>query len=578
VRTGSTIAIVDVQGATTAVAIDPDARGLRVIGLEDARAAQVQAVALDARPSQLVAGRDGRIFVALRDTGVVVVFKWDETTLLLREAERFPIEYDVVAIALSADESKLATVSAAAEAFELVALEAHSRSGKIALDRSPRSIVTSGDRFVVSHAAGGRLTIVQAGEAKSQALALVRGDLPNMGPLPLLHQTGVVPLGDDLLVPGVTVATGETTVRTKDGYGHLASQRLGAHRFAIARIAQSTGLTSSLAAEALARVGMPAEGCLLPRAAIAHEGHLFVACAGPGRLFRIDLEPAASSWTAPVAIPDGTNGLAVDVEGKRIVAWSGEDASVAMVAIDSRASILDAKVLRGGPAVIVPSVYHMRSSTHLTNDFARGRAIFYGTNNPSVSRDGRACGSCHIDGTDDGLTWPTPEGPRQTPVLAGRVAQGAPYGWTGKRRALGVHIGETIHRLDGRGLAPADLDALIAFLKEMPQPGSPKLDDALIDQGRAIFESPKAECATCHNGPMLADGKLHGVKSQSKGDLQGTFDTPSLVGVGRSAPFFHDGRYRTLRELLTGVDAAMGKTKHLSPEELDALEAYVRSR
>jgi cytochrome c peroxidase len=77
---------------------------------------------------------------------------------------------------------------------------------------------------------------------------------------------------------------------------------------------------------------------------------------------------------------------------------------------------------------------------------------------------------------------------------------------------------------------------------------------------------------------MLADGKLHGVKSKAQGDLQATFDTPSLIGVGRSAPFFHDGRYGTLRELLTGVDGAMGKTKHLTPEELDALEAYVRSR
>lgn len=577
-RNGSTLAIVDVLGATTAVAIDPDAHALRVISLESERAAQVQTVSVDGSPSQLVADRNGRILVAMRDTGTVVVFAWDEATLFLKEAERFPIERDVVAIALSADESKLATVSAAAESLEFVAMNDHARGAKLPIARSPRSIVTDGDHFVISHAVGGRITRVEAGTAVPRPVALLRADLPKMGLLPLLNQADALPIGDDLFVPGVVVATGDTTVRTKDGYGHLASERLASQHFAIARVVKSGSLTNPLEPEALARAGMPADGCLLPRASLVADGHVFLACGGPGRLFRIDVEPSASSWSAPVAIADATTGIALDVEGKRIVTWSGQDASMTMVAIDAKVAIQDAVVARGGPAVVVKSVYNMRSTSKLTAEVARGRAIFYGTNNPAIARDGRTCGSCHIDGSDDGLTWPTPEGPRQTPVLAGRVAAGAPYGWTGKRRALNDHIAETIRRLDGRGLAPADRDALVAFLKEMPEPGKPTFDDALVEKGRAIFESPKAECATCHNGAMLADGKLHNVKSQSKGDTQATFDTPSLVNAGRSAPFFHDGRFATLRELLTASDGAMGRTKHLAPEDLDALEAYVRSR
>ncbi len=576
-RSGSTLVIVDVLGATTAVAIDPDGRALRVISLESDRAAQVQTVALDGRPSQLVADRSGRILVALRDSATVVAFTWDESTLFLKEAERFPIEGDVVSIALSADESKLATVSAATESFELVALSDHARSGRLSLARSPRSIVTDGDHFAIAHAVGGRITMVEGGAVVPRPVALSRPDLPKMGLLPFINQADVIPVGEDLLVPGVVVATGDTTVRTKDGYGHLATERLASHHFAIARVAKSGSLTTSIAPELFARAGMPADGCLLPRAALVAEGHVFLACAGPGRLFRIDLEPSASSWSAPVAIADATTGLAVDVEGKRVVTWSGEDASMTLVAIDAPISIQAARVARGGPAVFVKA-YSMRSTSKLTGDVARGRAIFYGANNPAISRDGRTCGSCHVDGADDGLTWPTPEGPRQTPVLAGRVANGSPYGWTGKRKLLNDHLAETIRRLDGRGLSPADRDALVAFLKEMPEPAKPNIDAALVEKGRAIFESPKAECATCHNGPMLADGKLHNVKSQSKGDSQATFDTPSLVNAGRSGPFFHDGRFATLRELLTAADGAMGRTKHLTPEELDALEAYLRSR
>ena len=55
------------------------------------------------------------------------------------------------------------------------------------------------------------------------------------------------------------------------------------------------------------------------------------------------------------------------------------------------------------------------------------------------------------------------------------------------------------------------------------------------------------------------------------------FDTPSLRFVSGTAPYFHDGRYPTLRALLVGSDGKMGHTAKLSPHELDALEAYLRT-
>ena len=59
--------------------------------------------------------------------------------------------------------------------------------------------------------------------------------------------------------------------------------------------------------------------------------------------------------------------------------------------------------------------------------------------------------------------------------------------------------------------------------------------------------------------------------------MKGAFRTPTLREVGQSAPYFHDGRYATLRALLTGSDGNMGHTNHRSSTELDALEAYLRS-
>jgi cytochrome c peroxidase len=62
---------------------------------------------------------------------------------------------------------------------------------------------------------------------------------------------------------------------------------------------------------------------------------------------------------------------------------------------------------------------------------------------------------------------------------------------------------------------------------------------------------------------------------RTKGDVTGKFDTPSLKGVGGTGPWFHDGRYKNLHDLLVKSDGAMGHTKHLSKDDLDALEAYL---
>ena len=78
-------------------------------------------------------------------------------------------------------------------------------------------------------------------------------------------------------------------------------------------------------------------------------------------------------------------------------------------------------------------------------------------------------------------------------------------------------------------------------------------------------------------GARLADGLVHEVASRTKGDKTGGFDTPSLRGIGLSAPYFHDGRYATLKDLLLGSRTAMGHTAQLSTADLDALEAYLRT-
>jgi cytochrome c peroxidase len=67
------------------------------------------------------------------------------------------------------------------------------------------------------------------------------------------------------------------------------------------------------------------------------------------------------------------------------------------------------------------------------------------------------------------------------------------------------------------------------------------------------------------------------VKSKTDADKSGEFNTPSLHLVGGTGPYFHDGRYKTLHDLLAATRDDMGHTSQLSPRDLEALEAYVRT-
>ena len=74
----------------------------------------------------------------------------------------------------------------------------------------------------------------------------------------------------------------------------------------------------------------------------------------------------------------------------------------------------------------------------------------------------------------------------------------------------------------------------------------------------------KAHCSACHQGPNFTDGAFHnlgvgiddsnpdiGRQSETKllGD-RGAFKTPTLREIARSAPYMHDGRFKTLEEVV----------------------------
>lgn len=56
-------------------------------------------------------------------------------------------------------------------------------------------------------------------------------------------------------------------------------------------------------------------------------------------------------------------------------------------------------------------------------------------------------------------------------------------------------------------------------------------------------------------------------------------DTPALVGLSSSAPYYHDGSATTLRDLLleNGSIHGMGNVSKLSDKNVDDLVAYLET-
>lgn len=227
----------------------------------------------------------------------------------------------------------------------------------------------------------------------------------------------------------------------------------------------------------------------------------------------------------------------------------------------------------------------------LTLDQAVGRKMFFDANDRRISASNAsvACSSCHLEGRDDGHTWMFPDGPRQTPTLAGRgMSETAPYHWSGEFPGLKQFLEHTITaRMGGTGIDDTQQIKMNAFVDAIPAPENPyKLADGLDEhQSRGAAAFQKAQCGTCHSGKWLTNLKAANVGTLVTGGINPDkvsfatgLDVPSLRGLARSAPYLHSGTSRTLKErLMSNPNDAHGKTSILSSEEMDDLVSFLRT-
>ena len=98
-------------------------------------------------------------------------------------------------------------------------------------------------------------------------------------------------------------------------------------------------------------------------------------------------------------------------------------------------------------------------------------------------------------------------------------------------------------------------------------------------RGMAVFKG-KGRCLLCHNGPNFTDNQFHNLGVPQEGPMEedlgryyvtrqerdkGAFKTPTLRSISETAPYMHDGVFKTLDEVIELLDTGGGPNSNLSP-------------
>lgn len=215
----------------------------------------------------------------------------------------------------------------------------------------------------------------------------------------------------------------------------------------------------------------------------------------------------------------------------------------------------------------------------------RGQFVFHDANR--AYQRWHSCSTCHAnEGHVDGLRWDFmidgAGNGKDTHSLI-RLDKTEPMTWRGLFPSAKERTRAGLASTNMLIPSEADADDLFAYLTSLRPVPSPHLTPEgtltqAAQRGKALFED-KAGCLRCHPAPYFTDKKMHNVGVTSDSDADDRYDTPSLLEAYRTAPYLHDGRALTIKDIFTGHNerALHGEAHELSDQESDDLVAYVLS-
>ena len=559
--------------ATSSIGITPDGTTIFVVNPDSGSVSAID-TASETKLDELVVGRDPRILTIGPDGQRLYVTSQASATLTILDTQPFSIRtklrvgpepYGVVA---DPDGHLVYVAASGAARIDVVDTELAQVVDTIATQARPKGLALSNDgtRLYVTHFLSGTVSVIDL-TSRTVLAVITTGPESNIAQRIVLHPTqnraylphirsnvsNPHPLFDTTLFPVVSVIDVATDQ-------HLLHERL--ELSVVDR-----------------PVNLPFDLALSSDGQRAHIVYL-----GSGDLSVIDL--TSRQVLAHLEVGDGPRGIVLTPDDRTAYVVNSLSDDVSVVDLSTFEEITRIPV----------------TTSPLSPQMKRGKLLFTSSRSTRLSRDRwMSCESCHADGEQDGRTWQFPDGPRNTTNLRG-VAHTHPLHWSADRDEA-QDFEFTIRELQaGTGLIEegephpelgqpnaglsADLDALAAFVESLqPKPSPFRLADGTLSpralRGQVVFHRADVGCAACHVPPLFIDLLGHDIGTgNGPGELLGpAFDTPSLRGVWHTAPYLHDGRAPTLRDVLVTYNPTNqhGQTAHLSEAEVQDLVAFLRS-
>ena len=215
----------------------------------------------------------------------------------------------------------------------------------------------------------------------------------------------------------------------------------------------------------------------------------------------------------------------------------------------------------------------------------RGEVLFH--DGVYCRQQWQSCVSCHPDARADGINWDLLNDGINNPKNTKSMLfshETPPSMATGVRQDAETAVRAGVHSiLFAFFSSQGDYHAIDEYLKSLrPVPSPFLIDGQLSDsakRGKLLFNDARTSCSICHpESNYYTDMKLHDVGTQGY-DYYKEYDTPTLIEVWRTAPYLHDGRYETIREVIVEGKhfAPDNRLDQLTDQEIDDLVEYVLS-
>ncbi|BDD07424.1 c-type cytochrome [Aureibacter tunicatorum] len=190
----------------------------------------------------------------------------------------------------------------------------------------------------------------------------------------------------------------------------------------------------------------------------------------------------------------------------------------------------------------------------------------------------QSCNGCHPgEARTDGLNWDLLNdgigNPKNVKSLL-YAHKTPPSMISGIRADAEVAVRAGFRHIQFTTVSEEQASAVDAYLMSLEALPSPYLVDGELSEnalrGKQIFND--VGCSWCHSGEYMTDNQMHVI---GEVEFEEGWNTPTLREVWRTAPYYHDGRYATVKEFI--VNERHGMMKSVSDKEIDMLVEYVLS-